>query len=112
MPTTGVINVGLAGTIKVTALVDQALGGNPSLIRDGGINGANYVYNTGGEAGFFARIQGLVDGMAASRTYRSGCPGQTQWKPCRLCRLVGELAGIAAQECGRRGDLQSDAPGA
>lgn len=69
MPTAGVINTGLAGTIRVTDLVDQALGGNPSLIRDGGINGVNYVYNAGGEAGFFARIQGLVDGMAATRTY-------------------------------------------
>ncbi|MET0877818.1 MAG: flagellar hook-associated protein FlgK [Tardiphaga sp.] len=69
MPATGVINTGLAGTIKVTDLVDQAIGGDPSLIRDGGINGADYVYNAGGEAGFFARIQSLVDGMAASRTF-------------------------------------------
>ncbi len=76
MPTTGVINTGLAGTIKVTALVDQAAGGNPSLIRDGGINGVNYVYNAGGEAGFFARIQGLVDGMAASRTYDPAALGK------------------------------------
>lgn len=76
MPTAGTINVGLAGTIKVTNLVDQALGGNPSLIRDGGINGANYVYNTGGQAGFFARIQSLVDGMAASRTYDPAALGK------------------------------------
>lgn len=69
MPAPGVINTGIAGTIKVTDLVDQSLGGNPSLIRDGGINGADYVYNTGGEAGFFARIQGLVDDMGAVRPF-------------------------------------------
>lgn len=69
MPATGVINTGLAGSIRVTDLVDQAIGGNPTLIRDGGINGPDYVYNAGGEAGFFARIQGLVDGMGATRPF-------------------------------------------
>jgi flagellar hook-associated protein 1 FlgK len=76
MPTPGVINPGLAGSIRVTDLVDQALGGNPSLIRDGGINGADYVYNAGGEAGFFARIQGLVDDMGAVRTFDPNALGK------------------------------------
>ena len=67
------------GTIRVSASVDQNVGGNPSLLRDGAISGnPAYNYNTGGNAGFFARIQKLVD---------------------------GQLAGIPAQERKRRIDL-------
>jgi flagellar hook-associated protein 1 FlgK len=70
MPTTGVVNVGLAGTIEVNALIDPSQGGNPSLVRDGGINGApTYVYNTGGEAGFPARLDGLVSALHVDRTF-------------------------------------------
>lgn len=76
MPATGVINTGLAGSIKVTDLVDQAVGGNPTRIRDGGINGAAYVYNTGNNSGFSRRIQGLVDGMATARPFDPNALGK------------------------------------
>jgi flagellar hook-associated protein FlgK len=70
IPASGLISAGLAGTISVAASVDQGAGGNPNLLRDGGISGnAAYVYNTGGEAGFFDRIQQLVDGIAQSRPF-------------------------------------------
>lgn len=70
IPASGVISAGLAGTISVATSVDQSAGGNPNLLRDGGISGnPAYVYNTGGEAGFFARVQQLVDGIAQSRPF-------------------------------------------
>lgn len=70
MPTSGVINAGLAGTITVNPSVDQSAGGDPSLLRDGAISGsAAYTYNTTGEAGFSGRLQELVDEMDVSRAF-------------------------------------------
>lgn len=60
---------GLAGRLQVAASVVS----DPTLIRDGGINGASYLYNVpvGGNrpAGFTARINGLVTALGADRTY-------------------------------------------
>ena len=70
IPASGLISAGLAGTITVASSVDQSVGGNPNLLRDGAISGnAAYNYNTGGEAGFFDRVQQLVDGIAQSRAF-------------------------------------------
>jgi flagellar hook-associated protein 1 FlgK len=70
IPAPGLISAGLAGTITVASSVDQSVGGNPNLLRDGAISGnAAYNYNTGGEAGFFDRVQQLVDGLAQSRAF-------------------------------------------
>ncbi|MCK9908100.1 flagellar hook-associated protein FlgK [Microbacteriaceae bacterium K1510] len=77
MPTTGVINVGLAATITVNPSVDQSVGGNPSLLRDGAISGnPAYNYNTTGEAGFSDRLQQLVDGLAANRPFDPSALGK------------------------------------
>ena len=40
-------SAGLAGLIKVNDAVDPAKGGKFENIRDGGINGADYAYNSG-----------------------------------------------------------------
>ena len=70
IPASGLISAGLAGTITVASSVDQSVGGNPNLLRDGAISGnAAYNYNTGGEAGFFDRVQQLVDGLAQGRAF-------------------------------------------
>jgi flagellar hook-associated protein 1 FlgK len=70
IPASGAISAGLAGTIAVSTSVDQSVGGNPSLLRDGGISGgAAYVYNTTGAAGYSNRLQQLVDGVATSRPF-------------------------------------------
>lgn len=45
IPPAGTLINGLAGTIKINAAVDPAAGGNPVLLRDGGINGAAYRTN-------------------------------------------------------------------
>jgi flagellar hook-associated protein 1 FlgK len=70
IPPSGLISAGLAGTITVSSSVDQNVGGNPLLLRDGAISGnVAYKYNTGNNAGFFDRIQQLVDGLAQSRSF-------------------------------------------
>ncbi len=69
IPASATIVPGLAGTIKVNAAVDPAQGGNSTLIRDGGINGALYVYNTTGAAGFTGRISQLVNLMTAQSSF-------------------------------------------
>ena len=51
---------GLAAAITVNPTVDSSQGGNPSLLRDGGVSGPGnpaYVYNTTGAASFTGRIQ-------------------------------------------------------
>ncbi|MBB4040774.1 flagellar hook-associated protein 1 FlgK [Microvirga flocculans] len=60
---------GLAGLIKVNDTVDPDKGGSFDFIRDGGINGADYVYNPDGNANaaFSQRLNGLSDAMVAQR---------------------------------------------
>lgn len=70
VPPTATISVGLAGTIFVNPSVDQSVGGDPNLLRDGAISGnVAYRYNTTGAAGFSDRLQSLVDGIAANRNF-------------------------------------------
>lgn len=51
MPAGGVVEPGLASTIKINPAVIPP-SGNPSLIRDGGINGPGYVVNTEQSTGY------------------------------------------------------------
>jgi len=69
MPTTGAVNKGLASSIIVNAAVDPSRGGNASLLRDGGINGTNYVYNTNNSSAYSDRIQKIIDNVSQSRSF-------------------------------------------
>jgi len=69
LPPTGVAVDGLAGVIAVAASVDPLQGGDPALLRDGGIAGPAYVYNTTGAAGFVDRLQELLDRFAEPRAF-------------------------------------------
>jgi len=60
---------GLASVIEVNPAVDPSQGGDVSLLQNGGINGANYVYNSTNAAGYSGRIQGMATGMSASQTF-------------------------------------------
>lgn len=69
LPPAGSITAGLAGAISLNAAVDPDQGGDVAVLRDGGMNGAAYVYNSSGVAGFTGRLDGLVDQMRSSQTY-------------------------------------------
>ena len=63
---------GLAATIEVNPNVDAAQGGNPNLLRDGGISDPGnpaYTYNSTGSASYTGRIQELAGEISASQSF-------------------------------------------
>jgi flagellar hook-associated protein 1 FlgK len=52
VPAAGTLVNGLAGQIGINAAIDPNVGGDPTLLRDGGANGAAYVANTTGGASY------------------------------------------------------------
>ncbi len=74
IPTSGTLSSGIAGTLKVNSAVVPAQGGSIAKLRDGGINGASYTYNTTGAAGYSDRLSGLIDQLSAARSF-SGTSG-------------------------------------
>ena len=69
IPPAGTIVNGLASSISLNAAIDPTKGGQPAKLRDGGINGAAYLYNTSGGAGFTARLTGLINGIGAPQLF-------------------------------------------
>lgn len=72
IPASGTVIPGLAGSIKINPNVDPAQGGNPELIRDGGISDPTnpaYKYNTTGGASYTDRIQQLITNLDATRSF-------------------------------------------
>ena len=63
VPPSGVIEPGMAATLTVNPALITSLGGDPALLRDGGINGAAYVSNTGGGQGFSTLLDSYVTGL-------------------------------------------------
>jgi flagellar hook-associated protein 1 FlgK len=63
---------GLAAVIGVNPNVDPAQGGNPNLLRDGGISDPGnpaYTYNPACSASFTGRIQELASQISASQSF-------------------------------------------
>jgi flagellar hook-associated protein 1 FlgK len=69
VPPSGAIVNGLASSIRINAAIDPSQGGQPSKLRDGGVNGAAYLYNTASAAGFAGRLTGLVNGFSAAQSF-------------------------------------------
>lgn len=65
----GALVTGLAGQISVNAAFDPEQGGNVTLLRDGGANGAAYVANAGGTASFADRLIALGDRLDQPMTF-------------------------------------------
>jgi flagellar hook-associated protein 1 FlgK len=61
--------VGLAGLISINPSADPAQGGDPERLRDGGINGAAYIYNPTGASGYSQRLQDLIGRFDAQRAF-------------------------------------------
>ena len=63
---------GLAAAIEVNPNVDPSQGGNPNLLRDGGISNPGnpaYVYNPTGAASYTGRIQALIGEISATQSF-------------------------------------------
>lgn len=69
LPPSGTVVPGLAQSISVNALFDPAAGGSPSLLRDGGANGAGYVENSTGGASFADRLIRYGEQLDAPMTF-------------------------------------------
>lgn len=69
VPTGGTVYPGLASQIRINAAFDPTQGGNATLLRDGGSNGAAYVYNTDGVSGFQDRLTALVSGLDSNSSF-------------------------------------------
>lgn len=69
VPATGTVQPGLAALIRVNNAVRSDAGGDPMLLRDGGINGAGYIKNTAGATGYTALINAYVDQLSAERAF-------------------------------------------
>ncbi len=63
---------GLAAAIEVNPNVDPSQGGNPSLLRDGGISDPGspaYTYNATGSASYTGRLQELAGEIGATQSF-------------------------------------------
>lgn len=69
VPASGTVVAGLATRLSANVLADPAQGGNVALIRDGGFNGAAYVSNASGAAGYQDRIAALIGALDTPRTF-------------------------------------------
>lgn len=69
IPGSGSIVNGIAGSIAINPAADPDAGGNANLLRDGGVNGAAYVYNATAASGFAGRLLALSDGLGANRPF-------------------------------------------
>jgi flagellar hook-associated protein 1 FlgK len=65
---------GLASEIEVNAAVDPSQGGDVNLLRDGGINGSTYVYNSTGDASYTGRIEDMINALTTTQSF-SGAAG-------------------------------------
>jgi flagellar hook-associated protein 1 FlgK len=63
---------GLAAAIEINSSVDPSQGGNPNLLRDGGVSAPGnpaYTYNATGAASYTGRIQDLFGQISATQSF-------------------------------------------
>lgn len=92
----GALTAGLAATIAVHPGADAVQGGNPFLVRDGGLNGAAYGYNASAAASFQDRLTGLSTALSAQRSFDGAAGLGTAQKPLSgfATASVGWLEGL------------------
>jgi flagellar hook-associated protein 1 len=69
IPASGVTVRGLSGEIRINPAVDPAQGGSLTKLRDGGMNGTSYIYNSATASGYADRISGLIEGLDATQSF-------------------------------------------
>jgi len=93
LPPSGVVAHGLAASIVVNPNVDPSQGGDPTLLRDGGISdpgNPNYIYNATGNAGFSDRLRGLMARMSETQAFDAATGLPTQ---ANLLNFAADSAG-------------------
>ena len=71
VPVGATIEAGIAATITVNPALLQSLGGDPELLRDGGINGASYVSNSTGADGYSTLLDSYVQALDTPMAFDS-----------------------------------------
>ncbi len=71
VPDSATVVTGMAGSIAVNpALVTTSTQtGDPTLLRDGGINGSDYVVNTTGASGYSDQLDAYITGMSTKMDF-------------------------------------------
>ncbi|NTG49653.1 flagellar hook-associated protein FlgK [Agrobacterium rhizogenes] len=71
VPDSATVVTGMAGSIAVNpALLTTATQtGDPTLLRDGGINGSDYVVNTTGASGYSDQLDAYITGMSTKMDF-------------------------------------------
>jgi flagellar hook-associated protein 1 FlgK len=60
---------GLASEIEINANVDPSQGGDVDELRDGGMNGSAYVYNTTGASSYTGRIDQMTSALTTAQSF-------------------------------------------
>jgi flagellar hook-associated protein 1 len=107
VPTSGVAVAGLAGDIRLNPSADPAQGGLASRLRDGGLNGAAYSYNTSGSAGFSGRLTGLIDSLGATRGFDPATQLDAQDSLMEFGTATSGWLEAARQQASSASDLQT-----
>lgn len=63
IPAAGTLVGGLAGVISLNPAFDSDIGGVPTLLRDGGANGAGYVHNTTSSSSYSTLLIAFAEAM-------------------------------------------------
>lgn len=107
VPATSTTFAGLAGDIRLSASVDLAQGGLPSRLRDGGINGASYVYNASAASGFSDRLTALIDSLDANRGFDPTTQLTGQYSVMKFGEATSGWLEAERQQASSASDLQS-----
>ncbi len=69
VPASGTLEPGLAASITINSALVTSSGGDPTLLRDGGINGVAYVKNPTGGSGYSDLLLTYVENLSTSRPF-------------------------------------------
>jgi flagellar hook-associated protein 1 len=108
VPATGAVLPGIAAQIRVNPQFDSNQGGSPHYLRDGGVNGAAYVFNVTGVSGYQGRLSNLMAGLdnATSFDPASGLASSTDIKSF-ASSSAGWMEQLRAENAGRFTDAEA-----
>lgn len=73
-PSSATVVAGLAGSLTLSS----AAVANPNLVRDGGINGANYVVNKNSDSGYSTQLDAYITGMNTKMSFDGNAGSDTR----------------------------------